>query len=113
MNNRFVNAKKDKSFVYRVFLPIGLFAIVIVLFLQGMGNMRQTPLQQQYEALHNALRRSIVHCYATEGYYPPSLDYIKEHYQLIYNPELFFVDYQPLAQNMMPVVTVIRQGGAP
>jgi len=113
MTNRFQKTKKDKSIVYRLFLPIGLFAIVIILFIRSMDNMRQNSISQQQDALNNALRRCIVHNYATEGYYPPSLDYIIEHYQLIYNEDLFFVDYQPLAQNILPEVQVIRRGGVP
>jgi len=109
--NRFQKTKKDKSILYRLVLPLVAFAIIIAIFLQGTGNMQQNSLHQQHEALENALRKSIVHSYATEGFYPPSLDFIKERYKLTYNQDLFYVDYQPRGQNIMPEITIIQRGG--
>ena len=63
------------------------------------------------ESLENALNRSITQCYAVEGAYPPSLAYIKEHYGLIYDEELFYVDYQPIGSNIMPDVTIMLKTG--
>ena len=107
--NRFSNQRTNRSLFVRLILPLALFFIIVATFWQGMANMQQRSASQQYEALHNALRRSIVHCYATEGFYPPSLAFIKEHYHLTYNTDLFFVDYQPIAQNIMPDITIIRR----
>ena len=107
--NRFTKTRKDQSILTRLILPLLVFVVVITLFLQSINNMQANSLTQQYDALESALRRSIIHTYATEGHYPPSLDYIKERYQLTYNDELFFVDYIPLAQNIMPEVTIIQR----
>ena len=38
-------------------------------------------------------------------------DYIKEHYGLIYNEQLFFIDYQPIGSNIMPDVTILTRTG--
>ena len=107
--NRFSNKKANHSPFTRLLLPLALFVVIIATFWQSMTSMQQRSVEQQYEALHNALRRSIVHCYATEGFYPPSLAFIKEQYHLTYNMDLFFVDYQPIAQNIMPDITIIQQ----
>ena len=50
-------------------------------------------------------------CYAIEGRYPPSLEYMEEHYGLVYDKDIFFVDYQPIGSNLYPDVTVISIGG--
>ena len=55
-----------------------------------------------------ALRRDIVHCYATEGFYPPSLEYLEEHYGLTYDKNRYWVDYQPVGSNLMPDITVLE-----
>lgn len=84
-----------------------LFVALLILFLFGINSISSSSIEKQQESLETALKRDIVHCYAVEGAYPPSLDYIKKHYGLTYNEELFFVDYQPLATNLMPDVTIL------
>ena len=59
------------------------------------------------ETLEQAVSRGIVHCYAMEGAYPESLQYLKDHYGLIYDEDRFFVDYQVLGSNLIPDVTII------
>ncbi|WP_318583936.1 hypothetical protein [[Clostridium] scindens] len=55
------------------------------------------------------MTRSITQCYAVEGNYPESLDYLKKSYGLHYDEDKFFVDYQPLGSNIMPDVTIIKK----
>ena len=38
------------------------------------------------------------------------LEYLKEHYGLIYNEDLFFVDYRLQGANIFPDVTIIPRG---
>ena len=64
---------------------------------------------RQKESLENAITRSITHCYAVEGSYPASLDYLKENYGLTYDEDLFFVDYQTIGSNILPDVTIIEK----
>ena len=56
------------------------------------------------------LIRNITYCYAVEGSYPESLDYLKEHYGLTYDEDRFFVDYQVIGANILPDVTIIEKG---
>ena len=109
--NRFANTKKDKSFLYRLILPIAVFIGILLIFMNTVRGMEDGNVRQQKDALTNALNKSIVHCYATEGFYPPSLQFIKDHYQVTYNEEMFYVDYQPLGSNMLPDVTIISLAG--
>ena len=64
----------------------------------------------QKESLESALIRNITYCYAVEGSYPESLDYLKEHYGLTYDEDRFFVDYQVIGANILPDVTIIEKG---
>ena len=64
-------------------------------------------LSIQQESLEKAIARDIVQCYAIEGQYPPTLQYMEEHYGLTYDKDTFFVDYQPIAANLYPDYTVI------
>jgi hypothetical protein len=64
------------------------------------------------ESLSAAIQRSIIHCYATEGHYPESLDALIEEYNIQYDSDRFFVDYQVLGENIMPDVTIIDKEDA-
>ena len=46
-------------------------------------------------------------CYASEGFYPPDVAYMQEHYGLRYNADLYTVRYVRFASNLMPDITVL------
>ena len=110
MKNRFDKSYGDhvKNAIFA--LPLLLFVIIGVLFLNGISSVSKTTLAKQKESLETALNRSISQCYAVEGLYPPSLSYIEENYGLIYDKELFYVDYQPFSSNIFPDVTILYLG---
>ena len=81
--------------------------VILVLFWVMIHSVDQSTLDRQQDSLQNAIDRDIIHCYAVEGFYPPSLSYMEEHYGLTYDKDLFFVDYQPVGSNMRPEVTII------
>jgi len=54
----------------------------------------------------------ISQCYAVEGCYPPSLEYLEQHYGLLYDEDSFFIDYEYYGSNLLPEVTVLRRTGA-
>lgn len=70
--------------------------------------MLSASISKQKEQLEASLHRNIIQCYALEGIYPPDLDYLKEHYGLEYDDSVFFIDYQPIALNIMPDYTVLQ-----
>lgn len=82
--NRF--EQKNRSLWQKLIylLPILAFIVLFVLFLQGIGSVSESTLSKQQESLETALERSISQCYAVEGSYPPSLEYLKQHYGLLY-----------------------------
>jgi len=107
--NRFAN-KNDQSSLRRlprIRLTYFLCPALLALFLLGLSSIGETTVSRQQESLENALNRDIIHCYAVEGFYPPSLEYIEEHYGLVYDKNMFFVDYQPIASNLRPDVTIL------
>ena len=47
-------------------------------------------------------------CYAAEGAYPTSLDYLKERYGVQIDEERYTVYYSAFAENLMPDITVLE-----
>ena len=57
-------------------------------------------------ALRDAIRRSALQCYAVEGVFPPTLEYLEENYGVRVNREKFAVSYDIFASNQPPDVRV-------
>lgn len=95
---------------YRRF-PIGItylmFPVLLLVFWLLLNSVSTSTVERQRDSLEKAINRDIIHCYALEGFYPPSLAYMQEHYGLTYDESLFFVDYQPIGANMRPDVTIL------
>lgn len=58
-----------------------------------------------------SIRRAAVQCYALEGAYPVSWDHLKEVYGVTVDESRYFVDYQYVASNLMPDITVLPLTG--
>jgi len=107
--SRFVTEKPNYNFK-GLFLSLCIFGLLFLGFFFAVERFSESTKQRQLESLENAIHQSIVYCYTLEGCYPESLEYMKEHYGLIYNEELFFVDYRLQGTNIMPDVTIIPRG---
>ena len=102
---------QKKQHTYRKFIiSVCVFLLIVLLFYQGIESLSSGSLRRQKESLENALNRSITYCYAVEGSYPESLEYLKEHYGITYDEDRFFVDYKIVGANILPDVTIIEKG---
>lgn len=106
---RFVTYKRT-SRLRGPILSICIFGLLFACFFFSVEHFGEEAKARQLEALENAIHQSIVYCYTLEGSYPESLSYMKEHYGLTYNEELFFVDYRLQGANILPDVTIIQRG---
>lgn len=82
---------------------------IVLIFLLALGNLRTGSSQEGREQLEQALRHCAVACYATEGIYPPSVEYMKEHYGIQIDEERYIVQYEVFAENLMPEITVLEK----
>ena len=62
--------------------------------------------RNETETVRNAIREAALTCYAVEGAYPDSVDYLREHYRLAYDTERYFVTYDAFASNLIPDIWV-------
>ena len=104
--------KRSHSAFRGLQLSVCIFLVIFVLFFFGISHLSEDTVRRQKETLENALNRSITYCYAVEGTYPESLDYLKKNYGITYNEDLFFVDYRISGANIFPDVTIIERSGS-
>ena len=90
-------------------LTMIVFLLMIVFLYYGISSIQQTSDEKQLENLQNSIRRSAVQCYALEGRYPESLDYLKKYYGIDYDEKKYFVDYTAQRSNLMPDITVLKR----
>lgn len=91
---------------------IWVLAIVLVLaagiwFFAATGNLGAGQREAGRQQLETALRRAAVACYAAEGIYPPTAEYLSEHYGIRIDREKYHVFYEIFAENLMPDITVL------
>lgn len=107
--NRFEKTKKDKSIFRELAMPVALFAVIAVVFSNGLSSISSTAEEERLKSTKQAVARAAVHCYALEGIYPPTIEYLEEHYGLTVDSDKYAVDYQCFASNIMPDITVIKK----
>lgn len=66
--------------------------------------------EQEIKLLGEQVRQAAVDCYASEGYFPQSVNHLVEHYGLVYDQERYLVRYDAFASNVMPDIDVILKG---
>ncbi len=86
-----------------------LAVAVLAFFLTALSNLEEGHSDQGKVQLERAIRRAAVACYATEGFYPPSLDYMKEYYGIQVDEDRYAVIYDAFAENLMPDITVLER----
>jgi len=82
---------------------------VLLWFFTAVGNLSRDSGDEGRAQLESALRRSAAACYAAEGIYPPTLDYLTEHYG-VQIEDRYIVFYEVFASNLMPDITVLEKG---
>ena len=84
-----------------------LILCAVIFVLTAVANLEQGRQAEDIRQLEQALQRTAVACYAVEGAYPESLEYMQEHYGIQYDEERFTVMYMVFASNLMPDITVL------
>lgn len=109
MNRFTIKENKKRLPIPHIRILYFICPLVLIIFMLSLSSISDSTVSRQQDSLETALNRNIIHCYAVEGFYPPSLSYIEEHYGLTYDKDLFFINYQPIGSNIRPDVTILVQ----
>ena len=89
--------------------PLLAVAVALWVILNSIGNLSADSREEEKQHLEDALRRAAVSCYASEGFYPPDLDYICSRYGIQIDTDSFVVFYEVFAENIMPQINVVER----
>lgn len=84
-----------------------LFVVVMLILSFGTASLSGSADIEGLAATQNAVERAAVLCYATEGFYPPSLAYLEENYGIQVDHARYVVRYEAIASNLMPAIKVV------
>ncbi|MDK2965840.1 hypothetical protein [Lacrimispora sp.] len=90
-------------------VSLGAFFLAVALFISSALTFSRRSGERGAETLRDAIRRASVQCYAIEGRYPPSVEYLEEYYGIKIDRDRYNVFYSGFASNFMPDITVQLQ----
>jgi len=104
-----MNKYKLKNIQLLVMLSISIVTLIIIFssidaYQSQFGNLEADRIQEVVE-------KYAIQCYATEGAYPPNVYYLQEHYGLILNEDKYIYEYEPVAENIKPVIQIFIKPG--
>ena len=101
---------KRQKYVWKaIVLPALLCAAILTIFALGVYKFNELSLEQDRQLTYAAIQKATVQCYADEGRFPASVDYLVEHYNVNIDYDHFMVTYDCAAANVSPNIAVFRK----
>jgi len=110
MGKAFVTVKNKKSVssVIKILVPVLLFVVIAIVVIVGVQDVSKTTQQERLRTMEQAVRRSVVQCYAIEGRYPEDLEYLRENYGLSLDEDKYVYHYRLVGSNLLPEIKVFE-----
>lgn len=90
-------------------IPAAVFAAAIVWLAAAVGNAGAATEKEALLSVRKSVEKGITMCYAIEGAYPDSIEYLTENYGIYYDAEKYTIHYECFADNVRPSVTVVER----
>ena len=75
----------------------------------SIANSNESRKSENLSIIESGVRRAATECYAVEGFYPDSLQYLIDNYDLHIDENECIVHYSPVSSNIMPEIRVIAR----
>ena len=98
------------DFVKSQGIAIVLFLIIVAAILTGINRTSDVRSDEEMQMAEDSVRRAVVSCYAIEGRYPESYQYLKDNYGISIDDSKYIVHYEIFASNIMPEITITSTG---
>ena len=100
--------KKQPFWLQLPVVPV-LLLVCVCFILTAVGNVETGQKAESEKRVEDTIKKAVVNCYAIEGRYPATLEYVEDYYGLQINREEYTVFYEVFADNIMPEITVISK----
>lgn len=106
-----VSGKIYKLKLAQLFIISIITIIILSIIISFLSDYGSKYGELEIERIENIIERYSIQCYATEGGYPPNIDYLVEHYGLILDESKYIYEYEPIGENVKPIIKVFTQIG--
>ena len=96
------------DFLRGAIVPVLFTAVVMLMVIFGQRQTEQSSRAEGLRILEDSVRRSVVMCYAVEGRYPDTIEYIEKNYGVHIDRSKYAVHYSIFASNLFPDITVLE-----
>lgn len=107
--------KKDYVFRLKIITAVVsavLFSVLMIWLSVGIDRAQSVSAEQRLENVRQSVMDGAVLCYSTEGFFPESIDYLKENYGLAFDSEKYLVHYRYVSADIKPSVLVVERDAA-
>jgi hypothetical protein len=104
-----MTAKRRMRAVAMGILTAALSVALIIFAAVGLINSGKSMRSRQLKTVTQAVDVAVNECYALEGSYPPSLEYLHENYGLVLDTQHYIYDYSVFASNIPPEIHVLAK----
>jgi len=104
---RNIYKKSAWDFLRSAILPVAFTVAIMVMVVFGLRQTEESSRAEGQRILEDSLRRAVVMCYAIEGRYPESVEYIEEQFGVFIDRTRYAVHYRIFASNILPEITVV------
>lgn len=104
-----MKADRNRTRWFVLALAVVLLAVVILWFLAAVSRTEESSRAQRLDAVKLRVENAVTLCYAVEGAYPESLEYLAENYAVTYSKDEYIVHYDCFAANIRPQVVVVEK----
>lgn len=89
-----------------IIIAILVLILVVAFIVVGTASTAKTADEEGRRIAERAVRRTVMQCYALEGVYPPSMEYLYENYGLYVDLDRYVVIYRADSAAIMPYIKV-------
>lgn len=89
-----------------------IIIVIIVIFgisFQSIDKVSKTNQEDRSEAIEQVILKASLQCYALEGSYPSTIEYLKENYGIILDEDQYYYFYDIKGANIAPNIRVIKR----
>ncbi|MDO5015011.1 MAG: hypothetical protein Q4E28_03565 [Clostridia bacterium] len=101
--------RSKSKFSFATIFNILLFTVIGVILLLSFVKISYQSKAKGREILEQSINKAVVTCYASEGRYPDTLEYIEKNYHVKVDRSKYDVEYNIFASNIYPDITVTEK----
>ena len=89
-------------------IPILFTAAMTGMVIFGLRQVEASSRAEGLRILEESIYRAVAKCYAVEGSYPDTIEYVESQYSVHIDRTKYVVHYEIFASNILPEITVIE-----